>query len=450
MNGAVATEPRTYLAENRAMRVDAALTRPTKVAPLILLTLGGVVRATVLGELREAGRIVRFDVTLTNIVDDVSRLQEVRIYVGQTRERLVLPPVQRVKALSRTRGLTALLGRRKATSVARGPSLEGQTDDAVSGGRETPARIEDLLAAVEPDGIEGRTYLDAFEAGMSREGVINALYFDLLGRPADPAGIDHYIKEVEAGRLTFDGVVQSLISSEEYRHRRRFVDSMPGGIFSDPMLHVLDVEKVDPRDLPQTGARILFDASAMTDEAFVEWCYINLLGKALDEGGRDHYLWVLASEQMDRAGVIAHLRSLPEAVGQRVAILGLDAATNEADAAADQNDGEKDAAQDVDADVDAGVGQDLGGHATVNRDDVIDIAALLSISDDAAFLEASYEIILGKPLDDGGRGHYLHLLAADEMTRAAVIAHLHGLDDDKQGDALSRKLPKAFRLERGA
>ncbi len=81
------------------------------------------------------------------------------------------------------------------------------------------------------------TYRDALAAGMTPEDVIGAFYLDVLKRPADGAGLNHLLSEIQTGAISYDQVRHNLFLSEEYgRHRRRLSDA-PGRLFARKIIY---------------------------------------------------------------------------------------------------------------------------------------------------------------------------------------------------------------------
>lgn len=94
-------------------------------------------------------------------------------------------------------------------------------------------RLEDILALnMTRSWVTGATYHDALKAGRSNADVIDLLYRDLLGRPADPSGLADYLDHLNKGSHNFDAIRCSLLGSKESMKLQRNVSEAPGAIFS--------------------------------------------------------------------------------------------------------------------------------------------------------------------------------------------------------------------------
>lgn len=84
--------------------------------------------------------------------------------------------------------------------------------------------------------VNGVTYVEAERAGLADFDIIDLLYRDLLGRPADPDGLANYIFQRREGILSFDDIKKSLVESDEYRHRLKWASEAPGAVFSQAIV----------------------------------------------------------------------------------------------------------------------------------------------------------------------------------------------------------------------
>ena len=124
--------------------------------------------------------------------------------------------------------------------------LIGETDELLDVARvtrkpkpsaKTPMPVEDLMDAnVRRHWITGATYLDAERVGVSEADIIDLLYFDILGRRADPAGLANYLTHRREGSKSLGDIRKELLGSEEYAARRKEAAWAPGAIFSQPIV----------------------------------------------------------------------------------------------------------------------------------------------------------------------------------------------------------------------
>ena len=80
--------------------------------------------------------------------------------------------------------------------------------------------------------VSGKIYFDAQLAGLSPETIVDLLYRDNLGRPADPDGLAHYSARIKDGSLTYEAFRRILVGAQEYTQRRWQAHEAPGAIFS--------------------------------------------------------------------------------------------------------------------------------------------------------------------------------------------------------------------------
>ncbi len=97
----------------------------------------------------------------------------------------------------------------------------------------TVLRVEEVLSRnLSRPWVRGLTYHDAMRAGRSDADVLDLLYRDILGRGGDPGGMQNYLRLLQGGQETFDGVRRALLGSGECRALRRDVSEAPGAVFS--------------------------------------------------------------------------------------------------------------------------------------------------------------------------------------------------------------------------
>ncbi|MEZ6073755.1 MAG: DUF4214 domain-containing protein [Pirellulales bacterium] len=128
---------------------------------------------------------------------------------------------------------------------------------------------------------------------------LNALYSDVMGRPADDGGLAYWGSEIMAGRTTYNDVVSSFLASRENVNNvirgfyRQFLerDADGGGIdyWSDQMK---SADEADVVVAFLTSAE--FASRHESDDDFVDALYDLVLNRSADESGRAYYLGMLA------------------------------------------------------------------------------------------------------------------------------------------------------------
>lgn len=106
-----------------------------------------------------------------------------------------------------------------------GESYRAMVDDAYQRLLDRPA---DADGRAHFSGVAAEAGIEAVERAMLRsdeyqqqagDTLVDALYRDILDRPSDPAGRDHWNAELDAG-LSVDGLVRALIGSDEGLRRQ--------------------------------------------------------------------------------------------------------------------------------------------------------------------------------------------------------------------------------------
>ena len=80
------------------------------------------------------------------------------------------------------------------------------------------------------------TYRDALANGASAADILILLYFDILKRPIDNAGLTDNLTRLTRGAISIDNVRKSLLESAEYARLSLTTTAAPGCIFSRPLL----------------------------------------------------------------------------------------------------------------------------------------------------------------------------------------------------------------------
>ncbi len=151
-----------------------------------------------------------------------------------------------------------------------------------------------------------------------------ASYNELLGRPADTAGLDFHLARLAAGGARSRGAFAygMLFSAEGSRHevRRAYTDLLdrsPDAGGEDYWTNHLQGRGVlDLRVLLLAGDEY-YAAAGGTDGAWIDALYLDTVGRAADAGGRQYWLDQRANG-VSRTLVAAGLYLSDEALGHRV------------------------------------------------------------------------------------------------------------------------------------
>jgi hypothetical protein len=166
-----------------------------------------------------------------------------------------------------------------------------------------------------------RTTAEVAEAGQAT--LVKALYRDVQGRAADPAGVSYWVGLLQAGR-TQAQVATALWQSPE--HRALLVEALYRQLLHRPADALAQAywggQLLAGQSEEQVAARILaspeYYAAHPDAAAFVNGLFADVLGRALDGAGAAYWeglLQVGASRQEVAAAVLAS----PEAVGMGLA-----------------------------------------------------------------------------------------------------------------------------------
>lgn len=99
--------------------------------------------------------------------------------------------------------------------------------------------LDDILAIpLRRAWVVGETYQDALERGFPEGEVLELLYRDILGRPADESGHQTYMNLLAARRISFDEIRAALLASNEFKARLINTTNAPGPIFSRKLLYL--------------------------------------------------------------------------------------------------------------------------------------------------------------------------------------------------------------------
>jgi hypothetical protein len=144
--------------------------------------------------------------------------------------------------------------------------LIGETDEYISKPRlhaksYQPAAktiaIEDMIYAnAARHWVTGATYVEAEQAGLADADIIDLLYRDILGRPADPDGLSAYMFQRRQGIRSFDDIKKSLLESEEYRQRPKRAAEAPGAVFSQAIVLLAATAAELQEDVPASASDV--------------------------------------------------------------------------------------------------------------------------------------------------------------------------------------------------
>lgn len=164
------------------------------------------------------------------------------------------------------------------TELPRLVLLIGETDELLDLSRvfprpvESAAGVEDLIYAnPRREWVTGATYFDCVHAGMKDADIVDLLYRDLLGRPADPGGLANYLFQLREGIRSLADVRKSLLDSEEYNIRPKEARWAPGAIFSQPITMLLVTAHPTQDDNLERKAETPKGNDRVTDEASIGW-----------------------------------------------------------------------------------------------------------------------------------------------------------------------------------
>jgi hypothetical protein len=208
--------------------------------------------------------------------------------------------------------------------------LLGETDEHLPNPAAASTRTYRLLTVEDLMGIpvrrpwaDGTCAIDAAEAGLQPETIIDLLCRDYLGRPAGPVVLHAALAQLRSGG-GYDDIRRTLLAAGEYRHRRVQADAAPGAIFAQPMIlsvasRDFATDSADPASLRQVSALPLLQ---LDSDAFVTACYRQILRKEPDRAGLSHYLHELAAG-VTKIDIIRHLAREFETISAGTQVIDL-------------------------------------------------------------------------------------------------------------------------------
>ncbi len=182
------------------------------------------------------------------------------------------------------------------------------------------------LAAVSQQFASSPEFRDAY-GSLNDSAFVDLVYERVLGRSGDASGRRFWVGELAAGRATRGSVMLGFSEAPEYRAA---VGHLDGGEV-DRLYRAFFRRSPDSQGrshwLAQRAGGVSlgaianeFSASpefretygALSDEAFVELVYRNVLGRSPDSGGRTHWAGELASGRLSRGEVMVGFSESPE------------------------------------------------------------------------------------------------------------------------------------------
>jgi uncharacterized delta-60 repeat protein len=170
-------------------------------------------------------------------------------------------------------------------------------------------------------------YLGDTPTGTPSQRFVTHVYFDLLQRPTDPAGLASWSGLLDSGQANRTQVVHMIEASPEYHllvinqiygeYLRRSAD--PDGMFSWGMFLAAG-GTVDQMRALVMGSPEYYQLAGGTNDAFVARVYGDVLGRAVDSGGQQTWDQAL-SAGADRGAVAGAIMRSTEGNGEEVQYL---------------------------------------------------------------------------------------------------------------------------------
>ena len=138
--------------------------------------------------------------------------------------------------------------------------------------------------------------------GLAPEEFVRACYIQILGKPADPEGLAHFLHRMATGSARLS------VPSDLARAARLEGESV--------------IFQLQPQALGRFGQGPAPSLAALlsgSDQACIEALYQAVLGKAADEGGLAHYQWQLTSGR-SRLSLFTELRRVAAQEGRQVIV----------------------------------------------------------------------------------------------------------------------------------
>lgn len=193
-----------------------------------------------------------------------------------------------------------------------------------------PARphrtVEDLIATPAPrPWVNGACTIDAEQAGLLPETVVDMLCRDFLGRPAGASTIGSSLRRLQEGQ-DYEAVRRTLLQSVEFRQRAVYADNLPGAIFSQRML--MQAASADFPSAGRVGGKVLTVSARklleLNGETFLAACYRQILRKEPDRSGIEYYMHQMTNGRT-RVEILRHLANELDAISAGVHVVDLPA-----------------------------------------------------------------------------------------------------------------------------
>jgi hypothetical protein len=182
--------------------------------------------------------------------------------------------------------------------------------------------VEDLLGIRGRNvWIRGATYLDAVEAGLALEEIIDMLYRDYLGRPADPPGLEYYLRQLSSGESTYNQLRYVLVRSPEFEERALPAGVIPGSFFSEPLIY--------GPTLPLPGAKFITSTlkvsvrrfAPLWGDGFIRAAYAEICRAPIAEELRKPLVAMLDRQHLSKHEIIQTLVAIGNAISPVVELL---------------------------------------------------------------------------------------------------------------------------------
>ncbi len=101
--------------------------------------------------------------------------------------------------------------------LKRDPDPEGMNyykEQVIQNGKSLQWVEEDLQNSPE---AQSKVVIDTAEPSDESKKIIDDLYMEILGRPADLEGLQHFASLLESGKMTVDDIRKALLESEEFK-----------------------------------------------------------------------------------------------------------------------------------------------------------------------------------------------------------------------------------------
>jgi SpoIID/LytB domain protein len=199
------------------------------------------------------------------------------------------------------------------------------------GGRILRASVDTGSTKVLFTGLELRTRLGLKSDWFTLSGLpmgpnaryVAALYLDLLGRPVDPTGLEHWTRQLDSGRMSTAAVASALVRSTE--SVGRIVDRTYEQQLSRPpdpagrqywVSRIVSGTRIADVTIGFAASPEAFQRAGGTIAGWVDACYLRLLGRPADPAGRA--TWITYTQQRGTTFTATNLHQSYESRLRRV------------------------------------------------------------------------------------------------------------------------------------